>query len=289
MTISERLKTAALALGKELKNTDRGWLEAELLLSEVLKKDRTWVLAHGEKTPTSAQAKRFDALLKRRLKREPIAYLIGRWSFYGREFLTDKRALIPRPETELLVELALKDMSDGTLLWDVGTGTGAIAITMAVVSGAPVIASDVSVKALALAKQNAKRHRAKDIRFVKANLLDNSVARLIKKSRVKHLLILANLPYLPLTDKKKLDKDVAKYEPTSALFTKEQGNFLIHKLFKQVYRFPTKPGTSVTLFVEFDPPQARALQIIAKRIFKTAAVSVHEDLCGRPRVLSVRV
>lgn len=287
MTITERLKTAALALGKELGNNDRGWMEAELLLSAVVQKDRTWILAHGEKQLTPAQGKRFDQLLKRRQKREPIAYLIGRWSFYGREFLTDKRALIPRPETELLVEEALKLVDEKTLVWDVGTGTGAIAIAMALGTKAPIVASDVSTKALTLAKQNAKRHKAK-IAFLKADLLDANIQRVIERSKKPRLLVLANLPYLPLTDKTKLDKDVTKYEPTSALFTKEHGNFLIHKLFKQCSRFPTKPGTLLTILAEFDPPQAETLKRLANDLFPNARVTIHDDLCGRPRVLSVR-
>ena len=267
-------------------------LEAELLLAHVLKCDRSHVIAHetDEMDPQAVRA--FERLAKRRLAHEPMAYLLGRREFYGREFLTDKRALIPRPETELLIDRALAILNphpSDTLVWDVGTGSGAIATTMALEEPrATVIASDVDPKALALARKNVRKFKVK-VKFVQEDLLGLSVQKLLRESPARRLLILANLPYLPLSDKKILDPDVTKYEPSSALFTKENGLHLIHKLLEQLSGFRTKTRTYLTILLEFDPPQVSALTALVKKYFPVARIAIHQDLCGRDRVCEVRM
>jgi len=268
-------------------------LEAELLLAHVLKCDRSHVIAHESDAMDPQAVRAFERLAKRRLAHEPMAYLLGRREFYGREFLTDKCALIPRPETEVLIARAhaiLKPHPSDTLVWDVGTGSGAIATTVALERPeADILATDIDPRALALAGKNAKRFNVKTIRFLKADLLDRSVKKILTASPVRRLLVLANLPYLPLSDKKNLDLDVTKYEPSQALFTKENGLYLIHRLLKQLSDFRTKVRLikSMSILLEFDPPQAHALVDLVKKYFPRARVSVHQDECGRDRVLEI--
>jgi release factor glutamine methyltransferase len=284
MTIKDTLQTWS---------RDLGWFETELILAHVVKKDRAWLVAHQEEKLLASQQRMFLKLARRRLKHEPLAYVLGHWNFYGRELLTDKRALIPRPETELLIDRALSLLRTThyklpTAVWDVGTGCGAIAITLALErSKMRVVASDISTGALALAKQNARQLHAQ-VTFVKTNLLSVQLANTLTRRRAKHLLVVANLPYLPVSDKRKLMPDVVKFEPHSALFTKEDGNFLIHRLLQQLSVFQKRDGRSLTLLAEFDPPQAQVLKELAKKYFPSATVSIHQDLCGRNRVLEVR-
>ncbi|MFA6429784.1 MAG: peptide chain release factor N(5)-glutamine methyltransferase [Patescibacteria group bacterium] len=292
MTIRELLKTWTPLFQQHLRPLDlsTAHLEIELLLAHILKKDRSWVAVHDETPLTSRQNGLFEGFARRRLKQEPMAYILGHKAFYGREFLTDARALIPRPETELLVERAilhLKKQASSTLVIDVGTGSGAIAATIALeVPSATVIASDVDKKALALARKNIKRLRA-NVQLQQANLLDKSLLKQLGRSRAKQLVIVANLPYLPLSDRTILAKSVTKYEPIQALFTKDHGLFLLRALIEQLATFQECDQRPLVLLAEFDPPQAETLCRIAAQYFPQAFVTIYQDLCGRDRVLEI--
>lgn len=289
------LRDAADRLAAMLGNQDQAWAEAEILLAHAIKRDRTWVLAHANEKLSAVRRQAFERLVNRRLKHEPLAYLIKRADFLGRDFHSDKRALIPRYETEDLVRRAVEIIkrrgASHLLMWDVGVGSGAIAVSVkAMLPQGRVIASDVSASALSLAKLNAKRilGNASAITFERANLLSPSLEKIFAGSPHEALIVLANLPYLPLSDKKRLMPDVVNYEPSQALFTKEDGNFLLHRLMRQLKTFQKKDGRPLVLLAEFDPPQSKKLLVIAQKLFPRSRLSIHQDDCGRDRLLEMR-
>ncbi len=268
-------------------------LDASILLGHILKKPRAWLLAHAETSVSPAQTKRFQILITRRRKHEPIAHLTGKKEFFSRAFIVNKHVLTPRPETELMVERA-RDLANGkTIIWDVGTGSGAIAVTLACERPtAKVLATDISAQALAITRRNATRHRALTrITFLNSNLLQPPVYRwLARHAKHRNLIICANLPYLPASDKKILAPDVTKYEPHVALFSGSNGLTLIQRFLGQLARhLPEWEYKTVTILLEFDPPQAKALMVLAKKLFPRARVTIHRDLAKRKRMMEISV
>jgi release factor glutamine methyltransferase len=300
MTISELLKRAATDLQPKKivcdQDRDLGWFETEVLLAHVLKKDRTWLKTHVEKVLSTQCSVKFQTLVERRRRREPIAYILGEKEFYGLTFFTDKRALIPRPESEMLVDAAIISsefrvpsaelvMRDSICVWDVGTGSGAIAIAIAKnLPQAHVLATDISAPALALARKNAKRLKTKNITFLKADLLSPTVIRTFVRMSPCRLIITANLPYLPTSDMNKLDEDVIKYEPSSALFAGKDGLKIIEKFLQQL-AMSHLPFSH--LFLEYDPPQTKKLHTLTKSLFPKAKIKIHKDLARRDRVMEI--
>lgn len=261
----------------EKQTEDAPWLAAK-----AFEKDRTWVaINRSTQKLTPAKQARLDALLKRRLNDEPLAYILGTEPFYGRDFIVDKRVLIPRPETEDLVDEALKIPAQ--LYVDIGTGSGAMAVTLAAESPrSKVFASDVSAKALAVAKMNAKKFAPKRVTFFHGALLHTKLINAIRNARTQ-IVFVANLPYLPPADKKIMQKSVTKYEPANALFAKDDGMELNKKLLKQI----AKQNLHGTVLAEFDPPQSKKLLAFAKSLFPGAEHSIIRDRCGRERILKI--
>jgi release factor glutamine methyltransferase len=242
---------------------------------------RTELLTHPEREVDSSTASAFQALAARREALEPIAYLLGEREFYGRLFKVDRRALIPRPETELLVELGLaavarwRETSVEPTVIEIGTGCGAVAISLAAESNVPVIATDISPAALSLAKENAFHARCGLIRLVASDLLA-AVRRPI------HVL-LANLPYVP--SQRALPPDVADYEPPVAIFGGQRGTELIERLLIEA-RPLLSPGGE--LAVELDEEeQAAPMSDLARQLYAGAEVSVCRDAGGYDRVVRV--
>ncbi len=251
----------------------------------VLRHDRAWLISHADQELNLAQQKTILRLVVRRIKHEPLAYLLGEWEFFGRKFFVNKRTLIPRPETEEMVQTALHE--EKTLVWDVGTGSGVIAVTMALEGSSAVIASDINAKALAIAKKNAHRHRTR-IRFIKDSLLGPSIKHELAKHQTKRLIVLANLPYLPMSDKKVLSPEVTRFEPVSALFTKDDGMFLIKKLLQQLASFHQINQRTLTILAEIDPPQAERLKAFARASFPQGEIKILKDSFGRKRILKIK-
>jgi release factor glutamine methyltransferase len=302
-TIQSLLRQAAPKLRPRkitcAEDRDLGRLEAELLLGHVLGMDRVALITHADRRIGSAILRRFDALIRRRLRHEPVSQITGSKGFYGRDFSVTKHVLTPRPETELLVEEALKEwipasagMTGGAVFWDVGTGSGAVAVTLASeTSESPILATDLSLRAIEIAKQNAKKHGVtKRIRFEKSDLLQPVAFRWLKKQAAENetLIICANLPYLPDSDKKELEPDVVKFEPSSALFAGTDGLRLIRKLLGQLARHLPEWGyKNATLLFEFDPPQSQILLSLAQSLFPGASVEILPDLAKRDRILKI--
>ncbi len=255
--------------------------EAELLLAFVLKKDRPYVIAHAKDKVGSKVAKTFLSLVQRRKKHEPIAYLTGEQPFFGRDFLVNRHTLIPRPETEMLIGLVKQSAKGRSVIVDVGTGSGCIAVTLALeCPNARVVASDVSSAALKVAKQNAKQLGA-DVEFVKDNLLGKKLKSELNSKL--DVVFVANLPYLPSSDKKTMMPDVAKYEPSKALFAGRDGSTLVIKLLQQIRML----NVQCSMFFEVDPRQTEKLAALAHQLFPNHKVSIKQDLCGRERFLII--
>jgi release factor glutamine methyltransferase len=292
VTIAQALAWATYDL-RPASETPR--LDAELLLAHVLGWDRARLLAEARLALTEAQNAAFRSLIARRAALEPVAYLIGHKEFFGIDFIVDQRALMPRPETELLVELALgfarrrtKDERPMNLdqpplvigrssfvIADIGTGSGAIAIALALhLPTAQVIAIDISPDALALARQNVARHGLDGrVRLLQGDLLEplnEPVA-----------MIVSNPPYTILAE---IDEGVRLHEPHLALDGGSDGLDVYRRLLHQA---PAKlhPGGAVLL--EIGATQAAAVMDLGRRAFPEAIIRVHRDLAGLDRVVVI--
>src|SRR6476646_3674237 len=254
-------------------------LDAELLLGDVMGRERAALIADGgEEVPASA-GRLFGELVRRRLRREPVAYILGRKGFRSIELKVDARVLIPRPETELLVELAL-ELEPGEVL-DVGTGSGAIALAVAdELAECQVTAADTSQRALEVASANASRLGLADrVHFVEGTLPEASFD-----------LVLANLPYVAERDWSSLQPEVTQWEPREALLAGPDGLDAYRSATPECGRaFPSHGGkTSTTLAVEVGEGQAEAVAGLM-RDSGFGAIEVRRDLAGIERVVLGRV
>ena len=252
--------------------------EARWLLAHVTGEPESVLLAHGEReVPADARA-RFDDLIARRAAREPFAYLVGERELYGRRFVVDARVLVPRPETETLIEAALDALASSPvatpLVVDVGTGSGAIACTLALERPDwRVVGSDLSADALAVAAIN-RRQLGLERRF---GLV---CGRLLDWLRQPADLVVANLPYIPSSRVPELMPEVSRWEPTLALDGGEDGTVLIRRLLEDARRV-VRPGGTIVL--ELDPEQIPLLTTAIPGV-RTQAI---RDLAGLDRVLRV--
>ncbi len=259
-TISFWLKNAA----KSLKNAgiSSARLDAELILANTLRKNRTYLHAHLDEEIDPRRVDIANARLDLRLDRVPMAYILGYKEFYGRKFTVSPAVLVPRPESEDMISLFL-DATAGEIerkvLIDVGTGSGCLGITAALErTNISVILSDISKGALRIAEKNADEHRAR-VKIQQQSLLNGQL------EPVDY--IFANLPYV---DKDWEVSPELQYEPKIALFTEDGGLKLILELIRQAPRCLTPNGQ---LFIEADPTQhERIIQAAARQNFKLATI-----------------
>lgn len=259
-------------------------LDAELLLVSVIKKDRVFLIAHSDKKLTAAQIKLYQGLIRKRAKRIPLAYLTGSKEFYGLNFKVTPAVLIPRPETELLVD-AVKDWLTmhplAHRMIDIGVGSGAIPCALA--SSAKqlriVIGVDLSPKAIKLAKENvAALKLGKKISIEKSDLLESV--------QDKFDIITANLPYLSAQvyrDAVKLFPEI-DYEPKEALYAADHGLACIKQLIRQA---PEHLYTGGAMILEIGSEQGQSVSDYAKKYFPQGAISVIQDGCGKDRVVVI--
>ncbi len=218
--------------------------ETEIIISQALKKDRSYITAFPETELSKPQIKKLSRLLERRKTQEPIPYLLGFKEFFGLKFLVNKNVLIPRPETESLVERILKFTKGNKLsVVDVGTGSGCIAITLALKNpNLKITATDISSKALEVAIKNSKLHRVENrIIFLQSNLLENVTEKID--------IIAANLPYIPNTSWKKLPTEIKSFEPKLALDSGKSSTSIYQQIFKQAVK---KLNSKGVIFYELD-------------------------------------
>jgi len=303
-----------------LADTDSPRLTAEVLLAHVLGVSRTRLLSRPEQPIAPEALTEFNHLLARAALGEPLAYLTGHREFYSLDFLIDSRVLIPRPETELIIDLTLSPchreaslwdpvtLSDNYSILDIGTGSGCLAITLAKhLPSTHITAVDISPDALALARLNAQRHGVSDqITFLESDLLSSALRRpachlprevrgvklaegsSVPSSFILHpssfALLTANLPYIASDELRQLP--VSKHEPVLALDGGPDGLALIRRLLADAPRVMAPNGR---LLLEIGSTQGEAAAALARSAFPTAeAVEVHQDLAGLDRVVEIR-
>ena len=273
-TVKHALTQAIAALSKP--NADTPRLDAEVLLAYLLRQNRAWLAAHNDFSlplETEIQYKRF---IRRRARREPVAYIIGQREFYGLTFHVSPQTLIPRPETELLVEEALRLLQPGWRALDVGTGSGCIAITLTL--RAPqitVFASDISAGALDVARKNARQHKAaKRIQFLQADLL--------KGLNGPFNLIVSNPPYISMEEWATLAPDVKDYEPALALNDGASGLKIIERILQDA---PAKLAPEGALLIEIGAGQGAATLKLAQKYCPLLRFEIKQDLARRDRLL----
>jgi release factor glutamine methyltransferase len=269
-----------------LKHSDSAAIDAEILLAHALSATREEMLAHDDRPLPARVLARYRALIARRAKHEPIAYLTGHKEFFGLDFFVDKNVLIPRPETEQLVELALSSLATRhlPLVIDIGTGSGAIAVSIAANDpNVTVIATDISAAALKLATRNAVTNDvAARIIFKRGDLLQPFLSFRGRENSRTSIIITANLPYLPAAVYKKTALDIRRYEPRSALVAGKDGLDLYDRLFDQAAAILS--GRKLTILCEIDPSQKKKFPALVKRHLPRAKVEIKNDLAGRARV-----
>lgn len=275
MTIDE-----ALVYGRSrLPHSPTPHLDARLLLQYLLNVPYTLLIAHGEQPLTAVQQSQFQQLLDRAAQQEPIPYIIGRAPFFDFDLAVNPAVLIPRPETEQLVEMvvAWAKTHQPRRLADIGTGSGCIAIALArQLPETAVIAVDISPDALAIAQQNAAQLAPGRIQFHQGSLLEPLAAGLDA--------IVANLPYVTDAEWTTLDDGVKWYEPALALKGGPDGLEIIQQLLSQAV---SKLSPSGAIFLEIGWQQGAAAQALAQSTFPHTAVTLLPDWAGHDRFILI--
>lgn len=256
-------------------------LEAEILLKHITWFTREELLSHPDLSVSDENFAKYKQLCSARERGMPVSYLINHKEFYNLDFFVDENVLIPRSETELLVEEVINLVGkDGQIfrgvICDVGTGSGCIAVALAKnLPNAKILASDISPKALEVACRNAKSNGVLvNIEFIESDLLTAISNRKID-------ILVANLPYIGRNENHLIEKDVLEYEPKSALFGGETGTELYEKLFAQIAEMQHKPAY---LLAEMGFSQKPAICALIKKYFGDIDIMWKNDLAGLPRI-----
>ncbi len=262
-------------------------LDASVLIAHVLNKPRTWILAHPELTLTAEQQKQLNDALKQLEEGEPFPYVLGHWEFFGLDFDVTPDVLIPRPETELLVEKAIIWLQESPVrrtIADIGTGSGAIAVSLAFnVPDAELLATDISPKALQVAKRNAEKHGAANrIEFIECDLLPTRSKIQHRKSQID--LLCANLPYIPTKTLSQLP--VFGREPTLALDGGADGLDLFRRLLNMA---PEWLAPNALILLEIESTLGIQVLNLAYDMFDQVQIHLHQDLTGRDRLMEIRL
>lgn len=278
MTLEQAIRQgeARLSAGP---HPDRARRDAETLLLDVVRRERAALLARWNEVLDREEAARYVALIDRRLSGEPIQYILGETEFYGLPFRVTRDVLIPRPETEHLVEKVIEiagrmgDTLHAPRILDVGTGSGAIAVALAhELPQAHVTAIDLSAPALAIAQENARRNGAA-IRFLRGDLL-------APLGEEQFEIVVSNPPYVPAVDRASLAVEVRDYEPALALFAGDDGLDVYRRLIPAAFDV-LAPGGSLVLEIGYGQEQA-ITALLARSKF--SQIEFSPDLQGIPRV-----
>lgn len=254
-------------------------LVAEVLAAHHLGQSRTWVLAHPETLLDEEIESRMDTSIQRLRDGDALPYILGKWDFFGLSFKVSPATLIPRPETERLVEIALDWLQQHPgrrRTVDVGTGSGCIAVSLAYhIYDLHVIASDISLEALELARENIRHHSLQNRVQVAAGDLLEAYSRQFD-------LVCANLPYIPAERLSQLQ--VSKREPRMALDGGQHGIEVLSRLIKDADH---KLASGGLLLMEMDESQAQPMSAMARVHFPGGEIAVVNDLAGKPRILRI--
>ena len=262
------------------KGVETGRLDAEWLLSAALGIDRLQLYLQYDRPLSPGEREAFKPLLRRRASREPLQYIIGRTGFRQLELITDSRVLIPRPETEVLVQEVLDWASNRAggigRVWDVGTGTGAVALSFAVEGACTrVVATDVSPEALSVAVENAERHDANGL----VEFREGSLFEPLEEGEPFDVIV-SNPPYIADGEKGELQPEVRDWEPPQALFAGEDGLDVLQQL---VAGAPEHLLTGGLLALECGFGQAERVAADVNATGAFSSVRIRPDLTGRPR------
>ncbi|MBM3926664.1 MAG: peptide chain release factor N(5)-glutamine methyltransferase [SAR202 cluster bacterium] len=279
MTIAQWLLDIRQALLKAGISEEEAWTESELILRETLGLDRTQLHLQAMESVSSILAEKLEHIVSCRAKREPLAYIFGHWPFYGLDIIVTPDVLIPRPETEGLVEIAmalcrrLQAKKPSRKVVDVGTGSGAVAVVLAKEAGLEeVMAADSSREALGVAHRNlCKYGLGHRVKLLEGDLLEPIASPLD--------LIIANLPYIPTSRLPNLQPEV-RWEPRQALDGGPDGLNVIKRMLMQAKR---KLAAGGSILLEIDEGQSEPLKAFSKDLFPNAAMSVEKDLAGLDR------
>jgi release factor glutamine methyltransferase len=256
-------------------NIENPKLNAELIFSHILQLKRTELYLDLNREISESQQIKIEDIVSRRLKHEPLQYIFGETEFYGLKFLVNKNVLIPRPETELLVEKIFQNEPNTNSFLDIGTGSGCIAITLNYLfPEAEVTAIDISKQALEIAKQNAVLNKVK-VNFRKSDLFENVNS--------KFDIIVSNPPYIPRIEYNDLPDEIQHYEPENALLAKEEGLYFYKIILNQAKEYLTKKGK---IYFEIGYGQAdRITNLALGNGF--SKVEIFQDLNGFDRIMKI--
>ena len=292
MTVLEILNRTKVFFEK--KGVPDPLLDAQYIISHGLgMKNRMDLYLSFEKPLTPSELDTLLPLVARRAAREPLQHIIGNTSFRGFCIKCDPRALIPRPETEELVDMAKDSLKavEQPFIVEIGTGTGAISIASAKeIAGAKILATDISTEALALARENAKENGIEsELQFAQGDLLDavtaDVIAQVTGDNAKKIDCLVANLPYIPDGEKGKLQPEVDKFDPALALYGGPDGLNLVRKLLKQT---EGKLASGASIFLEIGSEQAEMLKNEAGNYPWLDFAGIHKDYCGNIRFVSYK-
>ena len=264
----------------ENKSLENPRLEIEIFLQHILDCKKIDLYINFENEVSAPDLKKLKGYIKRRLENEPSQYIVGRSNFYGRNFYVDNNVLIPRPETEILINECIEflSMKNNPEIIDIGTGSGCIGITLAKeIPSSNVIAIDFSEKALAVAEENAKNIGIKNIDFVKSDFLKQSI-------NLRADLLVSNPPYIPKEDISNLMSDVKEYEPREAL-TDNLDGLEFYRVFSKKFDPMIKIDGALIVEVGKDKHPLKAKKIIEKS--GPVNVEMINDYNGNIRVLKV--
>lgn len=297
MTVLEILNRTKVFFEK--KGIPDARLDAEYIISHGLKmKSRMDIYLNFEKPLTDAELDVLRQMVARRANREPLQHIIGDTSFRGFIIKCDKRALVPRPETEMLVDMAKERLKgvEAPFIVEVGTGTAAISIACAKeIAGAKVLATDISEDALSLARENADANElganaeGSNLTFAQGDLLDaltaDAIAKAAGNADQKIDCLIANLPYIPDGEKGKLQPEVDKFDPALALYGGPDGLDLVRKLLQQT---EGKLSAGAPILLEIGSEQAEVLKNEAANYPWLEFAGIHKDYCGNIRFVSYK-
>jgi len=262
-------------------------LDAEVLLAHIIQRDRVWLITHRDDVLNDKDQRDFDEAIRRRSKREPLQHIIGNQEFWGLEFKVTPDVLIPRPETELIVEAALmlvQDRNQQVRIIDLCTGSGCIAVSLAKeLASAHIIATDASERALVVARENARDHGVADrIRYLEGDLFE-PLEELDIRGHID--IMVSNPPYVRTGDLPTLQPEVRDYEPARALIAGPEGTEMAMRIIQNASEYLKKNGA---LIVEMGLGQAEALTRMVEATGAYDRSSILKDLAGIDRVIVAR-
>jgi len=281
VTIAQALRDASARLHGV---SQSGELDASRLMESVIDHDRAALIARGDAELEAAQTERFAALVARRERGEPIAYVLGSVGFFGRTFLVDERVLVPRPESEHLIEAALDDLrgrkkTDGSIA-DVGCGSGALGITLACeLPELSVYALDISIDALSVTRRNAALNRV----FQRVTIVRGDLLAPLERFGERVDCVIANLPYIP-TAAVPQKPDPVGFEPVLALDGGPDGLDLYRRLLTQL---PRVCAPNCAIFLEAAPDTIEPLAALCVRAYPVAHIEVGEDYARSERYVAM--